>query len=99
MQVGSLVECIKYDNGNRVVDWKNVKLADECKYKEILTIIDISKCPVSGNVSLRFLEKNTLIHPVLNVMCGYNIDKFREIQPPMSIPEDIQEIISSPINI
>jgi hypothetical protein len=93
MQVGSLVICIKPKNGILHVNGIPVQLADTIDKDEILTVesMFLGKGERDPEVpSLRFIEKNCLIHPTTKRRVGYCEKSFCEIQPPMTI--DISEL-------
>lgn len=87
MQVGSLVECVSAPS------FDSMFLP---KVGDILTVEDIIKSPVSGNIYLSFIEIQTggkMHNGVYYPNNGYLVDYFREIQPPMDISELITETV------
>ncbi len=81
MQVGSLVTCIK-TNGNPSLHGAAVP-----KLGEIYTVTHLFNAIRDGALLLNLAE----FEPVFNqgYRMGYDADYFREIQPPMSIPESL----------
>lgn len=81
MQVGSLVTCIK-TNINPSLHGAAVP-----ELGEIYTITHMFEAVRDGTLLLNLAE----FEPVFNqgYPMGYDADHFREIQPPMSIPESL----------
>ena len=65
----------------------------EIEVGTVLTIEGIEVC--NEGVGVGFHEIKSVIHPVLGIPCLYNLNYFRELQPPMIIkisdllPEEI----------
>jgi len=94
MQVGSLVECIDSTIGYIVALGKQIPLSSLSK-GSYYTIREIRPCRFSGvlGVLLEEISNHIVMHKDGSASEGaYNINKFREIQPPMEI--SINEIIS-----
>lgn len=93
MKVGSLVECIKGKTGQVIANGEKVFLIQPI-IGEIYTIREIRESPFEKGVIGILLEE--IQNPVcsfayVTMEPGYNIERFREIQPPMKI--DIETLI------
>lgn len=90
MKIGSLVECISHKSEG-YPNHIGLKVGD------IYTVRDIVKCKC-GCISppAIYLEEVINIESGLGQEYGYDIEDFREVQPPMSV--SIEEIILQPIN-
>ena len=88
MKVGSIVECI--DNTHFVA-------CVPPKLNRAYTIRNFDE--FNGCVGIRLEEIINSLHPRLNVEFGYNIKRFRELQPPMEIQKELDECIPVMIEI
>lgn len=83
MKVGSLVECVIFCE-DEIFGRNQI---------EVGTILTVRKIKTFYNkyTILWFEELIGEMHPTLKTECGYGIEKFREVQPPMSL-EFIEEL-------
>lgn len=103
MQVGSLVECIKAHTCdfhiNGVIHKSNDPIVGNIY--TIREIIPPDKFDDRISILLHELKNEPLNFEFngdqYSIEPSFLVERFREIQPPMSIPEEIQEIISQPI--
>lgn len=101
MKRGSLVECIQSCKGLALIngDYKRA-VRDVCK-GEILTVNELipqyNDMGPTDQMCLEFVEIERFIHPVCNVPCGYPIEYFREVQPPMEVT--IEQIITQSADV
>ena len=96
MQKGSIVECIEKNNGLVLIKDKWEKVGFIIEVRTLLTIREIFTA-TDGSKALRFDEISGFYHPILKKETGFNIRKFRELQPPMTIR--LEELISEPQTI
>jgi hypothetical protein len=81
MQKGSLVICIKTNH------YPSSRKAPAPTIGDVLTVSDIFTVNNYRDIVLEFVEYGPIFFDGLKM--GYNIEYFREIQPPMSIPESL----------
>jgi hypothetical protein len=87
MKPGSLVECIRTCSGVFYVNGKATRLLPDIEKGEIRVVDEIFK--EGRRVGLVLAEDGAARHPVTGNTLGRWADCFREIQPPMSIPEEL----------
>lgn len=89
MQPGSLVECIQFCSGRLLINGEFKRAVRDIFKGETLTVIELvaqyNEMGATGKIGLEFVETGKYIHPYLNKPCGYPVDHFREIQPPINV--------------
>ena len=91
MQAGSLVECVEHSTGILRINGIEVKVMSDIAVGTICTAESLEPSVFEGKPVLGILlnEDPDVYHPITGSRIHRLASKFREIQPPMSIPESL----------